>query len=247
MDQSSSLSFPTSHFYSLPSSPDRQDENENQDGQCPMDSDEESVGSLCTTTTWSALEPSTPQKGRCSSSCTTPDTSPNKSISPSQPAPSTTMTPASTEPKPAFYVPDLRDTCFQCAHLGLRCSFTSIHQRRTPAGPAPKGRWCSRCVRNGEPFCILQNAVRKEGHYLDEVRYEADGIARLTVLSRVRQLKAEKAEKYKWTLPAPKKWSRAFLRRVYPPLSERNSEPKSREEKNNGKVDGRRVVKTRPA
>lgn len=107
--------------------------------------------------------------------------------------------------------PKIRDSCLQCAALGLRCTI--------PIEPLWKGQdrsttFCRRCEKSGERFCILQHENHRE--------YWADGVSECEVKERVEELLAPKRERWKWCLPKIPPGTRAGLRRVWSRPSELN-------------------------
>ncbi|RDW89507.1 hypothetical protein BP6252_01539 [Coleophoma cylindrospora] len=150
------------------------------------------------------------------------------------PAPSNTQEatgPTKSEsPKPSA---NHAEKCFQCTHLGLRCSLTSKrHSSLSPKPahkiaadePTPTCRSCTRCVRSGEKFCIMVKKTPRAGDEDDDddargdtepelvemreaevaaTTYYADGIPHERVLEKVAALQQEQWERRRFALPMP--------------------------------------------
>ncbi|RDW70129.1 hypothetical protein BP5796_08526 [Coleophoma crateriformis] len=128
--------------------------------------------------------------------------------------------------------PNHAEKCFQCTHLGLRCSLTSKRHtslsprsahKRVAGEPTPTRRSCTRCVRSGEEFCIMVNKTQRTGDEdgvvargdtepepvemyeagVEVTTYYADSIPREQVLEKVAALQQEKWERRRFALPMP--------------------------------------------
>ena len=69
-------------------------------------------------------------------------------------------------------------------------------------------------MRNGEPFCIRQEAgIACAGEWMTV--YEAEGVEKEVVEIRVEELMWTKREVGRFALPRPGIWKREILRRVF--------------------------------